>query len=144
MTEKTSNQYPFAEIEAKWRKIWREKGLYKTDFSKSEKKLYCLVMFPYPSGDKMHIGQWYNYGPTDTWARLKKMQGFNVFFPMGYDAFGLPAENFAIKHKVHPAVSTKANIEYFKKQLEQIGSMINWESEVVTCEPEYYKLPNLK
>lgn len=139
MTEKTSNQYPFAEIEAKWRKIWREKGLYKTDFSKSEKKLYCLVMFPYPSGDKMHIGQWYNYGPTDTWARLKKMQGFNVFFPMGYDAFGLPAENFAIKHKVHPAVSTKANIEYFKKQLEQIGSMINWESEVVTCEPEYYK-----
>jgi leucyl-tRNA synthetase len=139
MTEKTSNQYPFADIEAKWRKIWREKGLYKTDFSKSDKKLYCLVMFPYPSGDKMHIGQWYNYGPTDTWARLKKMQGFNVFFPMGYDAFGLPAENFAIKHKVHPAVSTKANIEYFKKQLEQIGSMINWDSEVVTCEPEYYK-----
>lgn len=139
MIEKTSNQYPFAEIEAKWRKVWREKGLYKTDFSKSEKKLYCLVMFPYPSGDKMHIGQWYNYGPTDTWARLKKMQGYNVFFPMGYDAFGLPAENFAIKHKVHPAVSTKANIEYFKKQLEQIGSMINWESEVVTCQPEYYK-----
>lgn len=139
MIEKTSSQYPFAEIEAKWRKIWREKGLYKTDFSRTEKKLYCLVMFPYPSGDKMHIGQWYNYGPTDTWARLKMMQGYNVFFPMGYDAFGLPAENFAIKHKVHPAVSTKANIEYFKKQLEQIGSMINWESEVVTCLPEYYK-----
>jgi leucyl-tRNA synthetase len=139
MIEKNSNQYPFAEIEAKWRKIWREKGLYKTDFNKTGKKLYCLVMFPYPSGDKMHIGQWYNYGPTDTWARLKRMQGYNVFFPMGYDAFGLPAENFAIKHKVHPAVSTKANIEYFKKQLEQIGSMINWESEVVTCQPDYYK-----
>jgi leucyl-tRNA synthetase len=139
MTEKISNQYPFAEIEAKWRKIWREKGLYKTDFSNFDKKLYCLVMFPYPSGEKMHIGQWYNYGPTDTWARLKKMQGYNVFFPMGYDAFGLPAENYAIKHKVHPATSTKNNIEYFKKQLEQIGSMINWESEVITCEPEYYK-----
>jgi leucyl-tRNA synthetase len=96
-------------------------------------------MFPYPSGEKMHIGHWYNYGPTDTWARLKKMQGYNVFFPMGYDAFGLPAENYAIKHKVHPATSTKNNIEYFKKQLEQIGSMINWESEVITCEPEYYK-----
>jgi leucyl-tRNA synthetase len=139
MIEKTSNQYPFTEIESKWREIWREKGLYETDFTKAGKKLYCLVMFPYPSGDKMHIGQWYNYGPTDTWARLKRMQGYNVFFPMGYDAFGLPAENFAIKHKVHPAVSTKANIDYFKKQLEQIGSMINWESEVVTCQPDYYK-----
>jgi leucyl-tRNA synthetase len=139
MIDKISTHYPFAEIEAKWRRIWRDKDSYATDFSKTARKIYFLVMFPYPSGDKMHIGHWYNYGPTDTWARLKRMQGYNIFFPMGYDAFGLPAENFAIKHKVHPAISTRANIEYFKKQLEQIGSTFDWQSELITCEPDYYK-----
>ena len=139
MSDGISKHYPFAEIEAKWQKIWAEKGLYNTDLNNTEKKLYTLVMYPYPSGDKMHIGQWYNYGPTDTWARLKRMQGHNVFFPIGYDSFGLPAENFAIKHKVHPAVSTQKNIEHFRRQFKQIGSMIDWNSEFATSDPGYYK-----
>ncbi|MCD6161486.1 MAG: leucine--tRNA ligase [candidate division Zixibacteria bacterium] len=139
MKSKPPKHYPFDEIEPKWQKIWSEKGLYTTNLDDTEKKLYTLVMFPYPSGEKMHIGHWYNYGPTDTWARLKKMQGYNVFFPIGYDAFGLPAENFAIKHKVHPAISTKQNIGYFRSQFKQIGSMIDWNSEFATSDPEYYK-----
>jgi len=139
MTDKPALHYPFAEIEAKWQKIWQEKKLYSTDLTKAEKKLYSLVMFPYPSGDKMHIGHWYNYGPSDTWSRLKKMQGYNVFFPIGYDAFGLPAENYAIKHGVHPASSTAKNIQVFKKQFQQIGSMIDWNAEFATSDPEYYK-----
>jgi len=139
MSDDKSKHYPFTEIESKWQNIWAEKGLYNTDLNNTDKKLYTLVMYPYPSGDKMHIGQWYNYGPTDTWARLKRMQGHNVFFPIGYDSFGLPAENFAIKHKVHPAVSTKNNIEHFRRQFKQIGSMIDWNSEFATSDPEYYK-----
>jgi len=139
MPEKKSQYYPFHEIEPRWQKFWEQHGLHQTDLSATDKKLYTLVMFPYPSGEKMHIGQWYNYGPTDTWARLKKMQGHNVFYPIGYDAFGLPAENFAIKHKVHPAISTKKNIDYFRSQFKQIGSMIDWNSEFATSDPEYYK-----
>ena len=139
MPEKKSRYYPFHEIEPKWQKFWEQHGLHQTDLGEAAKKLYTLVMFPYPSGEKMHIGQWYNYGPTDTWARLKKMQGYNVFYPIGYDAFGLPAENFAIKHKVHPAISTKKNIDYFRSQFKQIGSMIDWNSEFATSDPEYYK-----
>ena len=93
-------RYPFIEIESKWQKFWEENETYKTDLSKTEKKLYTLVMFIYPSGAKLHIGHWYNYGPTDSWARFKKLQGYNVFEPIGYDAFGLPAENYAIKIKI--------------------------------------------
>jgi len=139
MDIKQLHHYPFAEIESKWQNIWSEKRLYYTNLDNTDKKLYTLVMFPYPSGEKMHIGQWYNYGPTDTWARLKKMQGYNVFYPIGYDAFGLPAENYAIKHKINPAVSTQRNIEYFRSQFKQIGSMIDWNSEFTTSDPEYYK-----
>lgn len=139
MKAKIQQHYPFAEIEAKWQKIWKEKGIYSTDLDRTDKKLYCLTMYPYPSGETMHIGHWYNYGPADTWARLKRMQGYNVFEPMGYDAFGLPAENYAIEHSIHPAVSTKKNIDYFRTQLDQIGAMIDWNSEFRTCDPEYYK-----
>jgi len=131
--------YDFKKIEQKWQKIWEETKLYSVDFTKTEKKLYCLVMFIYPSGDKLHIGHWYNYGPTDTWARFKRMQGYNVFEPMGYDAFGLPAENYAIKLGVHPAVSTQNNIEYIRKQLKAIGAMYDWDAEINTSVPEYYK-----
>ena len=103
--------YPYAEIEKKWKKIWEDQKLYQTDMnSNSNKNYYCLVMFPYPSGDKLHIGHWYNFGPTDTLARFKRMQGYNVLEPIGYDAFGLPAENYAIKVGIHPAESTKTNI----------------------------------
>jgi leucyl-tRNA synthetase len=131
--------YPFAEIEEKWQRRWQETGLYRTDMSKTEKKLYCLVMFLYPSADKLHIGHWYNYAPTDSWARFKRMQGYNVFEPMGYDAFGLPAENYAIKKGVHPAISTAENIRYIRKQLERFGAMYDWEKEIDTSSPRYYK-----
>jgi len=131
--------YNFKEIESKWQKKWEETNLYKTNLSKTDKKQYCLVMFLYPSGDKLHIGHWYNYGPTDTWARFKRMQGYNVFEPMGYDAFGLPAENYAIKAGVHPAESTEANIKYIRGQLKAMGTMYDWDKEINTSSPEYYK-----
>ena len=126
-------------IEKKWRKYWEDTKLYHTDLSDLEKKLYALVMFIYPSGDRLHIGHWYNYGPTDTWARFKKMQGFNVLEPIGYDAFGLPAENFAIKQGTHPAVSTARNIKGIRQQLKSIGTMYDWTREIDTSSPEYYK-----
>jgi len=128
----TMSDYPFAEIEPKWRKIWAEQKLYRTDMTRTDKKLYCLVMFLYPSGELLHIGHWYNYGPTDTWARFKRMQGYNVFEPMGYDAFGLPAENYAIKKKIHPAISTAENIRKIRLQLEEIGAMYDREKEINT------------
>jgi leucyl-tRNA synthetase len=131
--------YPFAEIEQKWQKKWEETKIYQTDMNNIEKKLYCLVMFIYPSGDMLHIGHWYNYGPTDTWARFKRMQGYNVFEPMGYDAFGLPAENAAIKKGIHPAISTAENINYIRKQLKAIGAMYDWSKEINTSDPKYYK-----
>lgn len=132
-------KYPANEIELKWQKYWEEKQVYKTDLSKIEKKLYSLVMFIYPSGAKLHIGHWYNYAPADTWTRLKKLQGYNTFEPIGYDAFGLPAENYAIKTGIHPQDSTLKNIEDIRIQLKRIGAMYDWEKELMTCVPEYYK-----
>ena len=104
-----------------------------------DKKYYCLEMFSYPSGAKLHVGHWYNYGPVDTFARFKKMQGYEVFQPMGFDAFGLPAENYAIKTGIHPYDSTMKNIETMESQLKAMGAMFNWDAEVVTCKEDYYK-----
>jgi leucyl-tRNA synthetase len=132
-------RYPFSEIEPKWQKFWEDNQVYKTDFSKIDNKLYSLVMFIYPSGSKLHIGHWYNYGPNDSWARYKKLTGFNVFEPIGYDAFGLPAENFAIKSGVHPKDSTTQNINDIREQLKKMGCMYDWDAELMTCDPEYYK-----
>ena len=132
-------KYPFAEIETKWQSYWETNQVYKTDFSKTGNKLYTLVMFIYPSGAKLHCGHWYNYGPTDSWARYKKLKGFNVFEPMGYDAFGLPAENFAIKTGIHPYDSTMKNIADIRSQLKNMGCMYDWDAELMTCVPEYYK-----
>ena len=131
--------YPHKEIEAKWRKIWEERGDYITDLTDVEKKLYVLVMFSYPSAKNLHLGHWYNYGPTDTYARLKRLQGYNVFEPMGYDAFGLPAENFAVQQGVHPAVTTAESVKFIREQLKQIGAMYDWSREVNTSSPDYYK-----
>ena len=89
-------------VDAKWQKKWEETKLYKFDRENTEKKLYCLEMFSYPSAANLHIGHWYNFGLTDSWARMKRLQGYNVFHPMGFDAFGLPAENYAIKTGIHP------------------------------------------
>ncbi|HSD62408.1 MAG TPA: leucine--tRNA ligase, partial [Ignavibacteriaceae bacterium] len=131
--------YPFSEVEEKWQKFWDDNQIYKTDFNKIDNKLYSLVMFIYPSGSKLHIGHWYNYGPNDSWARYKKLIGYNVFEPIGYDAFGLPAENYAIKTGVHPYDSTMQNIKDIREQLKRMGCMYDWDAELMTCDPEYYK-----
>jgi leucyl-tRNA synthetase len=132
-------RYPYAEIEPKWRSFWEENKIHKTDLSNTKEKLYSLVMFIYPSGAKLHCGHWYNYGPADSWSRFKKLQGFNVFEPIGYDAFGLPAENYAIKTGIHPYDSTMTNINDIKVQLKNMGCMYDWDTELMTCVPEYYK-----
>lgn len=132
-------------IEKKWQDAWREAGLYKFDLdsgqarmTSSKGKYYTLVELPYPSGD-LHIGHWFTFIAPDVLSRFKTMQGYNVFFPMGYDAFGLPAENAAIKHGVHPKDWTEKNIETMTKQFETMGTMIDWDHVTVTCKPEYYK-----
>lgn len=132
-------KYPFDEIESKWRKYWEENKVYETDLTDDENKLYSLVMFIYPSGAKLHIGHWYNYGPNDSWARLQVLKGKNVFEPIGYDAFGLPAENYAIKTGIHPYESTLNNIKDIREQLKKMGGMFDWNSELMTCDPNYYK-----
>jgi leucyl-tRNA synthetase len=132
-------KYDFASIEKKWQKIWEEQKVYHVNLNAAKNKLYCLVMFLYPSADKLHIGHWYNFGPTDTWARYKKLNGFDVFEPMGYDAFGLPAENYAIKTGVHPQDSTQRNISVIREQLKTMGAMYDFEYEVDTSKPEYYR-----
>ena len=126
-------------IDKKWQEIWEKNDLYKFDTTKLDKKLYTLEMFSYPSGAQLHAGHWFNYAPVDSWARFKRMQGYNVFQPMGFDAFGLPAENYAIKTGIHPKDSTYKNIDTMEKQLKSMGAMFNWENEVITCDPNYYK-----
>lgn len=127
------------QVEKKWQKIWADTGLYKFDRSRVDKKCYVLEMFSYPSGAKLHAGHWYNYGPADSYARFKRMQGYEVFQPMGFDAFGLPAENYAIKTGIHPQDSTMKNIATMEEQLKKIGAMYDWDYELYTCVPEYYK-----
>jgi len=131
--------YDFKKIEDKWQKIWTENGQYKTDTADSSKpNYYTLEMFPYPSGN-IHMGHVRNYSIGDVVARFKKMEGYNVLHPMGWDSFGLPAENAAIKHGVHPHKWTMANIEDMKGQLKLLGLSYDWEREVATSTPEYYK-----
>jgi len=130
---------PIKKIEKKWKKYWEEHKTYQIDLKSAKNKCYCLVMFPYPSADKLHLGHWFNYAPADTWARFKRMQGFSVFHPMGFDAFGLPAENYAIRTGVHPRETTDANVDFIRKQLKDIGAMYDWDYEVNTSHPDYYK-----
>lgn len=129
----------YKKIEEKWQNKWKETNLYHFDKDSLKPKLYALEMFSYPSGAKLHLGHWYNFGVTDTWARFKKMNGYNLFHPMGFDAFGLPAENYAIKTGVHPSISTEKNIDTMEQQLSKIGGSWDWSHEVVTCRPDYYK-----
>jgi len=126
------------EIEPKWREKWEKDGLYKFDSSLKAQKYYNLVELPYPSGD-LHLGHWFAFTPPDAHARYKRMNGFNVFFPNGFDAFGLPAENAAIKRGVHPKDWTMKNIQTMEKQFASMGTMIDWSHEVITCLPEYYR-----
>ena len=130
--------YPFDKIEPKWQKFWRDKGLFKVDTNNYKDKYYCLMMFPYPSA-ALHVGHGRNYIIGDVVARYKMMRGFNVLAPMGFDAFGLPAENAAIKGGIHPEASTLSNIKTMKRQLDQWGVEYDWDRIVISCEPAYYK-----
>lgn len=133
------DRYNFRTIESKWQKIWEDNQLYKVDIDKNKEKFYVLVEFPYPSGAGLHVGHPRSYTALDVVARKKRMQGFNVLYPMGFDAFGLPAENYAIKTGVHPAISTKQNIDNFVRQLKSLGFSFDWNRCFSTCDPEYYK-----
>ncbi len=126
-------------VEPKWQKRWEEAKLYEVDLSKAKKPFYNMVMFPYPSGDKLHVGHWYNFAPADSYGRFMRMKGHQVFEPMGFDAFGLPAENYAIKTGVPPAQSIAKNVETMIEQLKRIGCMYDWSRMVNTSQPEYYR-----
>jgi leucyl-tRNA synthetase len=131
-------KYNPKEIERKWQQTWATDGIYQVTEESSRPKFYALTMFPYTSGD-LHIGHWYAMAPSDVHARFKRMQGYNVLHPMGFDAFGLPAENAAISHGIHPYEWTMRNIENMRRQLRSLGAIYDWKREVVTCLPEYYK-----
>ena len=132
-------EYNFKEIEKKWQAEWERLGTYKVEVDESRPKFYVLDMFPYPSAEGLHVGHVEGYTASDAIARMKRMQGFNVLHPMGFDSFGLPAEQFAIKTGNHPASFTNRNIENFKKQLKNLGLSFDWSRELSTCEPEFYK-----
>lgn len=133
------SSYNFKEVEKKWQKSWDTNQPAKTKDSHKGKKYYCLDMFPYPSGSGLHVGHWRGYTLSDVYARKKWLEGYNILHPMGWDAFGLPAENDAIKKGIHPAVSSAANIANFKKQLKEIGAIYDWSKELNTTDPNYYK-----
>ena len=129
--------YNHKAIEQKWRKHWEENPVNVDDGTKP--KYYCLDMFPYPSGSGLHVGHWRGYVISDVWSRYKMLQGYYLIHPMGWDAFGLPAENYAIKMGVHPAVSTAENIKNIKRQINEIAAIYDWDREVNTTDPEFYK-----
>ncbi|MEN6300333.1 MAG: class I tRNA ligase family protein, partial [Anaerolineaceae bacterium] len=126
------------EIEPKWQERWEKDGIYWSDIDKSRKKYYALTMLPYPSGD-LHMGHWWAMSPSDARARYMRMKGYNVLFPIGFDAFGLPAENAAISRNIHPRKWTYANIEKMRKQLRSMGAMFDWRREAISSDPEYYR-----
>lgn len=133
------NKYDYKEIEAKWQKTWEERGSFHASEDRTKEKFYALVEFPYPSGAGLHVGHPRSYTALDIVARKKRMQGYNVLYPMGWDAFGLPTENFAIKNHIHPAVVTERNIARFKSQLQALGLSFDWSREISTTDPAYYK-----
>ena len=131
--------YKFNEVEAKWRNYWAENKTYATSNISDKPKCYVLDMFPYPSGAGLHVGHPLGYIASDIYARYKKLNGYNVLHPMGYDAFGLPAEQYAIQTGQHPKITTDENLSKYREQLDQIGFSFDWDREIRTCEPKYYK-----
>ncbi|MDL2227271.1 leucine--tRNA ligase [Bacteroidales bacterium OttesenSCG-928-K03] len=132
-------EYKHSEIEKKWQKYWAENKTFKTEIDNNKKKYYVLDMFPYPSGAGLHVGHPLGYIASDIYARFMRHKGFNVLHPMGYDAFGLPAEQYAIQTGTHPAITTEKNIKRYREQLDKIGFSFDWDREVVTSDPKYYK-----
>ena len=126
-------------IEKKWQTIWEEEGAFHASDNKEKPKYYALIEFPYPSGQGLHVGHPRPYTALDIVARKRRMQGYNVLFPIGWDAFGLPTENYAIKNKIHPKIVTERNIARFKKQLQSLGLSFDWTREINTTDPSYYK-----
>ncbi|MDE0891294.1 MAG: class I tRNA ligase family protein, partial [Planctomycetota bacterium] len=139
-----SNAYEPRKIEHRWQSHWEDQGTFRApnpgdqDFDASQAKFYVLDMFPFPSGAGLHVGHPMGYIGSDIVARRKRMQGFNVLHPMGFDAFGLPAEQYAIETGVHPGDFTRANIDTFRRQLRMIGLSYDWDRELATCDPEFY------
>ncbi|EMJ66225.1 leucine--tRNA ligase [Leptospira sp. P2653] len=132
-------QYPFQEVESFWQKFWEENKSFQTNIRSSKPKFYCLDMFPYPSGAGLHVGHPEGYTATDILSRFKRMKGFEVLHPMGWDAFGLPAERYAMQTGIHPAITTKNNIDNFRRQIQMIGLSYDWSRELSTTDPDYYK-----
>ena len=132
-------KYNHKSVEPKWQKIWEEKGVFHADEKSDKEKFYALIEFPYPSGQGLHVGHPRPYTALDTVARKRRLQGYNVLYPIGWDAFGLPTENYAIKNHIHPEIVTKNNIARFKKQIQSLGISFDWSREVNTTDPDYYK-----
>ena len=130
-------RYNFKKVESKWQNIWDEEKAYKVEIDNEKEKFYALVEFPYPSGAGLHVGHPRSYTALDVVVRKKRMEGYNVLYPMGFDAFGLPAENYAVKTGIHPAISTQDNIKNFTRQLKSIGLSFDWDRCISTCDPEY-------
>lgn len=131
--------YPFRKIESKWQDYWEKNSSFRTDLHSSKPKFYCLDMFPYPSGAGLHVGHPEGYTATDIISRYKRMKGFEVLHPMGWDAFGLPAERYAMQTGIHPAITTKQNVDNFRRQIKLIGLSYDWDREISTTDPKYYK-----
>ncbi len=132
-------KYDHKAIEPKWQEKWEEAGVFHAENGSDKPKYYALIEFPYPSGQGLHVGHPRPYTALDVVARKRRMQGYNVLYPIGWDAFGLPTENYAIKNHVHPAEVTKQNIARFKKQIQSLGISFDWSREISTTDPEYYK-----
>ena len=132
-------KYEHKPIEERWQKKWEEAGVFHASTSTDKPKFYALIEFPYPSGQGLHVGHPRSYTALDIVSRRRRMMGYNVLYPIGWDAFGLPTENFAIKNHVHPAIVTEKNIARFKQQLQALGLSFDWSREVNTTDPSYYK-----
>ncbi|MBR4881342.1 MAG: class I tRNA ligase family protein, partial [Clostridia bacterium] len=136
---KFDNRYEFSKIDSKWQKEWADKKAFEATTDYSKPKYFALVEFPYPSGQGLHIGHPRPYTALDIVSRKKRMQGYNVLYPIGWDAFGLPTENYAIKNHIHPTIVTERNVARFKSQLQALGLSFDWSREINTSSPEYYK-----